>query len=123
MTPPSNSKDKARFAETEHPPIPGRVWKPTSICTVATASSVFARLRRGRLLHSCDQQFELVGNITYANNMKNSSGGGAGGNESQQGLQPFDSCEGKENGMSGKGYFSSMVQNTTGKQFDMVAVA
>ena len=54
--------------------------------------------------------------------MKNSSGGGAGGNESQQGLQPFDSCEGKENGMSGKGYFSSMVQNTTGKQFG-IAVA
>ena len=66
-----------------------------------------------------DQQFELVGNIAYANT-KNSAGGGGGGSESQQGLQPFDSCDGKENGVNGKGYFSSIVQNTTnGKQFGM----
>ena len=66
-----------------------------------------------------DQQFELVGNIAYANTNKNSGGGG--GYDSQQGLQPFDSCDGKENGgVNGKGYFSSIVQNTTnGKQFGM----
>jgi len=65
-----------------------------------------------------DQQFELVGNIAYANTNKNSGGGGY---DSQQGLQPFDSCDGKENGgVNGKGYFSSIVQNTTnGKQFGM----
>ena len=66
-----------------------------------------------------DQQFELVGNIAYANTNKNS--GGRGGYDSQQGLQPFDSCDGKENGgVNGQGYFSSIVQNTTnGKQFGM----
>ena len=93
--------NQPRFAPSQQPPPFSQDFDAADYCTPA------------------DQQFELVGNITYANNMKNSSGGGAGGNESQQGLQPFDSCEGKENGMSGKGYFSSMVQNTTGKQFGM----